>query len=723
MGVQGVAPTPVKQKNAKDPAHRYKLEVSLISQDVFEEVLESIILDSTISNWEKMMKSFATLVLLSFCASAQVVLTNDLGYESSYPKTAVFQSNSNQKGLTWSLKKAGEEVESGSLPEGQIVTGWLGKYNHQIVFDDVKQPGQYTLEVNGSRSTTFKIQENLLWKNTLDDLLGFFHSSRADEEDVWEADESVPKYIDGGAYDVRGGWYDASGDISKYLSHLSFGNFTNPQQIPMTAWVLAELLEENEEALIEDQKLEAVKEEAAWGADYLTRVLDPQGYFYITIFDNWNGSLSNRHITAFEGSSGIKTKKYEAAWREGGGVSIAALAKIANLGLNGDSTSVQYLAAAKKGYGHLERYGKNYADDETLNFLDYYTQTLAAIELYKVTGEEEYLSDVQENLEVFNSLQSEEGYFFADLAKSRPYWHAAEAGLPLLILGEAFDLVDSEEQTLIKAMLKKYWNYQLAVSKEVNNPFLYARQTVNTEDDIQNNFFVPHDNETGYWWQGESARQASLSAAILKTSPLAYGGVEKVPSDLLRLATTQIDWILGMNPYNVSMYEGIGDENPPVYNPSPSNPGHASKYPLHDHLKGGISNGITGYYNKDDGSGISWNPSAVLTQGWENWRWVEQWLPHSTWFLMATSAFEVQISGEEPNEPSKNFSQPTYTWNLIQASLHATPGMGFQVYTQDGKKLLSSRVPESGVFDFSQSLKVGNYLLWTEGKGVRLVIH
>jgi hypothetical protein len=24
--------------------------------------------------------------------------------------------------------------------------------------------------------------------------------------------------------------------------------------------------------------------------------------------------------------------------------------------------------------------------------------------------------------------------------------------------------------------------------------------------------------------------------------------------------------------------------------------------------------------------------------GWENWRWVEQWLPHTTWYLLAISA-------------------------------------------------------------------------------------
>ena len=33
--------------------------------------------------------------------------------------------------------------------------------------------------------------------------------------------------------DLHGGWYDASGDVSKYLSHLSYANYMNPQQTPL----------------------------------------------------------------------------------------------------------------------------------------------------------------------------------------------------------------------------------------------------------------------------------------------------------------------------------------------------------------------------------------------------------------------------------------------------------------------------------------------------------
>jgi hypothetical protein len=46
-----------------------------------------------------------------------------------------------------------------------------------------------------------------------------------------------------------------------------------------------------------------------------------------------------------------------------------------------------------------------------------------------------------------------------------------------------------------------------------------------------------------------------------------------------------------------------------------------------------ISNGITG--QATDGSGIQ---STSGTSCGEDWRWVEQWLPHSAWYMVAITA-------------------------------------------------------------------------------------
>jgi hypothetical protein len=108
-------------------------------------------------------------------------------------------------------------------------------------------------------------------------------------------------------------------------------------------------------------------------------------------------------------------------------------------------------------------------------------------------------------------------------------------------------------------------------------------------------------------------------------------------------AADQLDWILGKNPYDVSMMKGIGTKNPPVYQTYSSTT-----------LKGGIANGITG--KNMDGSGIAWDDvsairSDLMTLGqdvadWQTWRWEEQWLPHATWYLMALATrYDESVKG------------------------------------------------------------------------------
>ena len=50
--------------------------------------------------------------------------------------------------------------------------------------------------------------------------------------------------------------------------------------------------------------------------------------------------------------------------------------------------------------------------------------------------------------------------------------------------------------------------------------------------------------------------------------------------------------------------------------------------------RGGISNGITGKEGQPDGAGIDFKFHANGNE----WRWTEQWIPHSAWFLQAVTA-------------------------------------------------------------------------------------
>jgi len=196
-------------------------------------------------------------------------------------------------------------------------------------------------------------------------------------------------------------------------------------------------------------------------------------------------------------------------------------------------------------------------------------------------------------------------------------WQLKKLIINLLIF-TVLNITDNRETTL--NYIKKSLKFELSVTNEVNNPFGYARQyTIDTDGVQKTAFFIPHKNETGYWWQGENARLASLAAAAYMGSEL-FQDDKKFSSDLIEFGNNQIHWILGLNPYDMCMLYGRGRNTPDYHEAWPSFPG-------------GICNGITsGYLDEND---IDFAPECANTMD-NTWRWGEQWIPHASWFLFAS---------------------------------------------------------------------------------------
>src|SRR4029079_6486563 len=135
----------------------------------------------------------------------------------------------------------------------------------------------------------------------INDVLSYFRSQRAtgpydkaDRHVKFSGEKRAP-------VDVHGGWYDASGDVSKYFSHLSYANYLNPQQTPMAVWALLEasaLLAGNKSARLGSLR-PTLASETLDGSDLLVRMQDPAGYFYSTVFDVWSADPAKREISAF----------------------------------------------------------------------------------------------------------------------------------------------------------------------------------------------------------------------------------------------------------------------------------------------------------------------------------------------------------------------------------------------------------------------------------------
>ena len=712
--------------------------------------------------------------LAAFSASAfadNYFYLNQAGYDSDKPISIVVKSTNELEGTKWTLFYApddnaltGATVLEGTFGKGSNPDNWAnnGKFYTININQTLPYSGQfYIANVEGSPSSSdyFIIKEKALATNTLGMVMNYFYNDRANNATIMSWDQEVSVYGSSGVTrDVRGGWYDASGDVSKYLSHLSYANYLNPQQIPLTVWSLAFAAERIPTLLAATTTKAPAAEEAAFGADFLVRMLDEQGFFYMTVFDNWG--MGSRYLCAFSGSDGKKSANYQTAFREGGGMAIAGLARVSKLGVKGDFTSEQYLAAAEKGFAHLSEKQSiggtcAYCDDNKENIIDDYTALLAATELYAATETVTYLMEARKRAEHLISRLSEKGYFWSDNASTRPFWHASDAGLPLIALiryaeiesaintkssGSLIDwscpaslnsICNNPHLEQAVAAIQQHYSWLINVTNNVDNPFGYARQTYKTNGEIKDGFFIPHDNESNYWWQGEDARLASLSAAISLT-----GNSLGVKDSILdKYATDQLDWILGKNPYSTCMMYGIGKKNPNKYNGQ-------SEYDAT--LEGGIANGITGKNN--DGSGIAWDDDGVsavgfdpLQEAWNNWRWIEQWLPHSTWYLMALATrydeksvaiYKALDTSNNPLQPPISIQKPQIAKNFnvhLQGKvllIHAEnlkKNTSVNVIDINGKNVATATLSEGNTTINLANLQSGIYIVKVNGFGTQKI--
>ena len=720
-------------------------------------------------NFKSLAKiSLAVSTAATAVSANNTFFINEAGYDNDKPVSIVVQSTDELEGTQWTLwydpedGSTGASVSTGTFGKGVNPDNWakngkyyfldltqkLPTYTTVLPADPIIEPGHFHIEVatgSPSSSDKFYVGEKTLAQKTLGMVMDYFYNDRASADAIQKEDKELPIYGSSGVtHDARGGWYDASGDASKYLSHLSYANYLNPQQIPLTVWSLAFAAERIPSLLKSTPTKATASDEAAYGADFLVRMLDDQGFFYMTVFDSWGAS--SRKLCAFSGSNGTLSANYQTAFREGGGIAIAALARISKLGAKGDYTSEQYLAAAQKAYAHLkskQSIGGScaYCDDNKENIIDDYTALLAATELFFATnGKGEYMNDMEERAANLAERISNDGYFWSDNAKTRPFWHASDAGLPMIALLrflEAEMRIEREpcpanadcslnlgEIAISKAYeaVTKHLNWLLSITNKVENPFGYARQTYKTNGSIKDGFFIPHDNESNYWWQGEDARIASLAAAATYAiKALSYSN----SSAAKKYATDQLDWILGKNPYGTCMMYGIGKKNPAKYSGQ-------SIYATT--LQGGIANGITGKNN--DGSGIAWDDDGVsavgfdpLKESWNNWRWIEQWLPHSTWYLNALvtrydeNPQKIIVSSGIHNKriaSAKDMSvqQQGRTLSIAVSGKHQGQ---VELFTLNGAKIASGNLTAGHATLNLNNVHGGIYLVKVEGLGARKI--
>ncbi len=583
------------------------------------------------------------------------ILTNHLGYEASGPKHAVILGKSGDSFSACALKDYAGDRTALTIPAQ--ATGSVQKWRDwsfwTLDFDSFSTEGEYYLECGSKqgpmRSFPFHIQKLILERNTLSDVIYYFKAERSSGR-MDHADRHLP--FDGpksGTLDAHGGWWDATGDYGKHLSHLSFSTYFNPQQIPLVVYSLFKSNEQLTQRGIPEvaRYKDRLLDEAMFGADYLVRVKNPSGSFYRSITNGGvNQRPEERKVAGEMKKFGIyqtsdkapadmvqqadNDREYEVSYRSGGGLAIAALAIASTFPFSGEYGSADYRKAAEDAFHYLEANNARMTNDGKENIVDDYCALTAATELYKATKKDEFKAAADRRAKGLVSRLISSGpyhdYWRADDG-DRPFFHASDAGFPIVSLLYYSETADPKTKGDVLEAVRKSLNSQLAITADVVNPFGYARQLVQDKaGNRRTSFFFPHNSDAAPWWQGENARLSSLAAAA-DLAARQFTNDPEFQNKLRAFASNQLNWILGLNPFDSSMMNGVGRNNP--------------QYMFFDsweftNAPGGISNGITsGFHDEED---IDYNLTYKQTGADNDWRWQEQWLPHASWYLLAVSS-------------------------------------------------------------------------------------
>jgi len=581
------------------------------------------------------------------------VLGDQVGYESTAEKQAIVAGTAQDRPGKFELvdTDSAKSVYAGDLKAAGHVFDWNGRTFWIADFSGWRKPGHYVLHVHTesgeAQSCPFEIQDDILERDTLSSVIFYFKGQRSSGP-FDEADRHLAAPGSHGSFvDVHGGWYDATGDYGIHLSHQNPTSYFNPQQTPLVVWSLLSsyslLKSRNNDNFSEYER--RLLDEGLFGTDFLVRIKRPDGSFFESITapgreklakdreignPNWRTRIKTSTLESTEAIAQAEgPHAYEASFRSGGGMAIAALALASTMPEEGEFPRTRYLAAAKEAFQFLDRHNREVVNDGVENILDDYCALMAATELYKASHEEAYRAASTQRAQSLMARLTGTGrwrdYWRAD-AGTRPYFHPSDAGLPVVSLLEYAGIASPEERQKALQAVERSLRFELGVTAEVNNPFGYARQLVRTKDGkLRTAFFFPHDTEAAPWWQGENARLGSLAAAARLAVPF-FPDKPEFQAALRNYAWNQLHWILGRNPFDTGMLMGSGHNNAAYM---------FFKSYKYTSAPGAVLNGITSAMNEEDG--IAFNQGFAVTGKDEDWRWTEEWLPHAAWYLYAIS--------------------------------------------------------------------------------------
>ncbi|MEJ2700990.1 MAG: glycoside hydrolase family 9 protein [Sedimentisphaerales bacterium] len=497
------------------------------------------------------------------------VLVDQLGYETqSHAKGVILQSSTllGRPPDTFSLINL--ENSKKVLTKEWLTVGYCREwdlYHWQGDFSDYQIPGRYvvetTLDGNEYYSPPFEIRESLLVPETAELSYRFFYYQRCGA--------AVPFFHAACHLDDAkmpdGSYRDLSGGWHDAGDYNKYNGYT-----PESVYALAFAYDHRKtffDQFDRDANGQAdILDEAIWGAKFLEKCINPESLDMVATISSGYGYWGKPE----EETDNLPGTGDERPIR--GGMRDASVC-IRGFALLGKYVP-HYLAMAERLY---QKHGGNLPE---------------VLALYRATQKDIYRRVAQKRAEALLQKGKDSTAGFRELAEY------------------AIAFPNDSLVPAIRSIARKRLNELKTIC---SNPFEITRR----RDDDGSLIFFRHYRDVNNWYVGESRELMDTAYEGLLLESLGF--VEG-----RRIAENQVHWILGRNPYGVSMMEGVGSIFVPYYhhryNTLAGNPRGA--------VPGVIVNGITRAWPDQDRPWLDMHPEPTA-----DYQSNEPWLPHNNRWL------------------------------------------------------------------------------------------
>jgi hypothetical protein len=582
--------------------------------------------------------SLCILLAMSYSIHAQRLsrdlnvdlLINQVGYVPGAGKWCVASGtlNGNFEVIDVQTQKV---VYRGSFKPG---TDDLGEYSVGE-FSALTREGRYYLRADTLRSYPFSVSPSV-YADPMNLIVHYFSAQRCGPSTTGylspcHLDDGVR--IDNGKHqDVSGGWHDAS-DLRKWVGATIYGVIG-----------LARTFELKNE---KDDSRKKILDELLWGNQYFLKMQEPQGYVMSFVggdvrkhsdSNRWTdnqvaekgGDLamvkpttghSSQDMLVF-GTKDDRVIETQPLDITGQFNFITAQALMARVTKGSDAAySQKCLQAARKCFEWCVKTNKE-SNPRIIG-----ASIQAALEMYKDTKQDAYKQFAITQASELEKLQSKSddegvgGFFYSSISGREPDKDIWNGCLHLIALCDLIQTFPTHPQASAwKKVVANYSREYLMAISQKNSFGIVPFGLFSNEDPGGNRkvgqywyryFMQPEES----WWVGVNSNLASAGIGLLKA------GVALDDPRLKAAAQRQLDWIMGVNPFNSSTIEGVGYNQPKHF------PG-SSFSPLTPVLPGAVLNGLGGDHEDQ----------AVIGDG--SWQISEYWTPmvaHTIWLMAELS--------------------------------------------------------------------------------------